>query len=756
MSRPSFAVCDPAADTNPPAATCSGTTINQGPAPDVGYGAPGLTFGVSVLPDATVIGTNAGILGSTVNVTNFGSIQGISAIGLGVSATTTATVVNSGTISGSMKGISGTTANVTNSGSISATGANGEGISVATAIVTNSGTISGGFQGVGANIANVTNSGTITGGTTGVAANTANVANSGTISGGDTGVGGNTANVTNSGTISGGSTGVGANIATVTNSGTISGGVTGVGANIANVTNSGTISGGDAGVAANTANVTNLGRISGGNTGVGGNIINVTNSGAISGGRFGISGGTVNLFNAGAVSGNVGFQADVGNVTNAGTIIGTGGTALRFGGAADTLTLLPGSRIIGAIDMGGGPDFVNVVTGRDISWLVTLSNFAGTINVSGGQPFVISGNQIATLDPTLFATFDRTLMDFSRGVSSAIPMFEGFSNLPGGTAIAFAAPQSPASRVEDVFASIPGLSAYAADPMAFKNPTVVRADGAALWARGFGGERIQPSDGILFKATSQYYGGMMGGDWLVRPELRLGAFIGGGATRTSLDQNAGWANSDLVFGGGFARYAFGESFLQAAVQGGPSQNSTSRTIASNLAPNLQTATASYDGWYVSPEMTYGLRHSLGSYNGVTWTMMPNLRVRYLYGAFDGYTETGSNANLTVAGRAVQDLEERGEVKLLAQTLYGVWLTRVNVYGGALGVQRLGDFGVDSLLLGLPLPFATPGKDDVWGGFGGGGLEVYAGSVGLFAGAEWLLLSDSSTVVSGKGGLRVSF
>ena len=203
--------------------------------------------------------------------------------------------------------------------------------------------------------------------------------------------------------------------------------------------------------------------------------------------------------------------------------------------------------------MGGGPDFVNIVTGRDISWLVTLSNFAGTINVSGGQPFVISGNQIATLDPTLFATFDRALMDFSRGVSSAIPMFEGFSNMPGGTAIAFAAPQSPAARVEDVFASIPGLSAYAADPMAFKKPEVVLADGAALWARGFGGERIQPSDGILFKATSEYYGGMMGGDWLVRPELRLGAFIGGGATRTSLDQNAGWANSDLVFGGGFAR-----------------------------------------------------------------------------------------------------------------------------------------------------------------------------------------------------------
>lgn len=387
---------------------------------------------------------------------------------------------------------------------------------------------------------------------------------------------------------------------------------------------------------------------------------------------------------------------------------------------------------------------------------MTLSNFSGTINVSGGQPFAISGNQIATLDPTLFSTSDRTLMDFSRGVSSAIPMFEGFTDLSGGSATAFAAPQFPASRVEDVFASIPGLSAYAADPLAFKNPTVVRVDGATLWARGFSGERVQPADGILFKATSDYYGGMIGGDWSVRPELRLGAFIGGGATRTSLDQNAGRANSDLVFGGGFARYAFGQSFLQAAVQGGPSQNSTSRTIASNLAPNLQAATASFDGWYLSPEMTYGLRHSFGSYSGVTWTMMPNLRIRYLYGAFDGYTETGSNANLTVAGRIVQDLEERGEVKLLAETLNGLWLTRVNVYGGALGVQRLGDFTVSSLLLGLPLPFAMPGKDDVWGGFGGGGLEVYAGSVGLFASAEWLQLTDSSTVISGKGGLRLSF
>jgi hypothetical protein len=383
MSRPSFAACDPAADTNPPAATCSGTTINQGPgSPNIGYGGAAFNFGVTVLPGATVTGTNAGIFANTTTVTNFGTIQGISAIGFGISAMNE-TIINSGTISGSISGIQGTTANVTNSGSIFATAANGVGIGVVTAVVNNSGTISGGATGIGAVTANVTNSGTISGGNTGVAATTANITNSGTISGGDTGVG------------------------------------------------------------AVTANVSNTGTISGGRVGIGGNIISVVNAGTVSGGSFGITGNSVNLFNAGVVSGNVGIQAGIGSVTNAGTIIGNGGTALRFGAGANTLTLLPGSRIFGAINMGGGPDFVNVVTGRDISWLVTLSNFAGTINVSGGQPFVISGNQIATLDPTLFATFDRTLMDFSRGVSSAIPMFEGFRNTPGGTAIAFCRPAIP-------------------------------------------------------------------------------------------------------------------------------------------------------------------------------------------------------------------------------------------------------------------------------------------------------------------------
>ena len=54
---------------------------------------------------------------------------------------------------------------------------------------------------------------------------------------------------------------------------------------------------------------------------------------------------------------------------------------------------------------------------------------------------------------------------------------------------------------------MPGLSAYAADQAVFKAPTVVHADGTAIWARGFGGNRVQQADGVLLRTSSTFYGG---------------------------------------------------------------------------------------------------------------------------------------------------------------------------------------------------------------------------------------------------------
>jgi outer membrane autotransporter protein len=99
------------------------------------------------------------------------------------------------------------------------------------------------------------------------------------------------------------------------------------------------------------------------------------------------------LVNEGTIRGVTGFgvkiignQADT--VTNSGLIEGGNGLALDLGGGDDTLNLLTGSRIVGLVDGGAGNDTVNLI-GSGI--------FAGGINfenltVSGGS-WVLTGNQ---------------------------------------------------------------------------------------------------------------------------------------------------------------------------------------------------------------------------------------------------------------------------------------------------------------------------------------------------------------------------
>ncbi|WP_407193828.1 autotransporter domain-containing protein [Bradyrhizobium sp. STM 3566] len=742
FSPAAHAACDPAAASNV-AANCTGATVDQGggapgtSADIIGYGTGFEThLTVNVVSGASVTGSLIGISAQSITVTNSGSISGSN---FGIFAPAAVTVTNSGSISGAT-GIAATIATVTNSGTIS--GDTQDGISAFTATVMNSGTISGSLRGIIADTANVTNSGTISGDFGIAVATTANVTNSGTISGSTSGVfATTTANVINSGTISASTYGVFATTANVTNTGTISAAA-------------------GAGVGAVTANVSNSGTIAGDSVGIGGILAaNVTNTGTISGGVYGIRSATTTVTNSGTITGNVGidstlFGGGAANVTNSGTIIGTGGTALQFSGNDDTLTLLPGSRIVGAIDMGGGADVVNFTAGRGASWLVTLNNFTGTINGSGDAPFVIRGNQFAALDPTPFAVADRSLMDFTRSISGILGSLGGTGAAQNGPlASAFAPDDSSAQRI-DTFAGIPAL-AYASDAILFKNPTVVTADGRSVWARGFVGQHTQDADGVLLGSTTMFSGGAVGFDLLVQPDLRLGAFVGGGQSYLSLDQSAGNTRTDTGFGGLYGRYAFtsfgAPSILKVALHGGAGTSTVSRSVNSNLG--TEVATASYNTSYVSPEAKYSVNVPLWS----QYTLTPSFEVRYVAGFFDGYTETGATAPLTVASRTIQNVEERGELKLTRATPVGPDLLLTNVYVGALGIQRLGDTTVNTVLLGANLPFVTPGKNKVAGVLGGGGLEWQTRKgVSFFGAAEAIGMSDSSTVVSARGGLRVAF
>jgi len=588
------------------------------------------------------------------------------------------------------------------------------------------------------------------------------------------GAGGNST-TTNSGTDTGNiftqANGAGGN-STTTNSGTNTGNIftqaNGAGGNSTTI-NSGTNNAGiftQANGAGGIATTTNSGTNSNGGiltqaNGAGGNAVtnnSGTNNGFILTQAFG--GGNAVTNNSGTINGSVELFALGGgtsSVTNSGRIINFAGIAIQFVGGPDTLTLLPGSFIVGGIQLVGTADTVNVRAGNQNLTFVSLAG----ATVTGTVPFVVSGNRIASIDPTPFGLADKNLMDFTRAVSSILGSIGDTTSASSGPAAsnAFAA-ETGSNRVGDAFASIPALAYAGSDTMAFKNPTMVYADGRSVWARGFAGERFQQADDANLRARNLFEGGAIGADLLARPDLRIGIFAGGGHSELSLDLNAGSTRTDTVFGGIYGRYAFSSfgaaSFLDFALHGGGSSNGVTRGNINNnlLAGGLETATASYNSSYASPELTYGVKLPLWT----DYTLTPSLRLRYVAGTFGGYTETGSTANLTVASRTIQDFEQRGEVKLTHTTAFtpkDALLTSVNV--GVLGIERAGDTTVNTVLLGQGLPFVTPGKSTVAGVFGGLGMEWRTRSgVSFFGAAEYTAMSDQANLIVGRGGIKVAF
>ncbi len=609
-------------------------------------------------------------------------------------------------------------------------------------------------------------------GTTLTVTNTA----SGTISGSQAGIfANNNANVTNSGTISGGFSGVEATTANVTNSGTISGGTFGIDAGTATVFNSGTIVGhnGDGVFADGTATVTNSGTISGSFNGVEATTANVINSGTISASGAGGAAifaldGTANITNSGTIKGETGIFANGGaTLINSGSIIGTGGTAIDFSNSAsDSLTFLPGSRIIGNILLGAN-DTVNIRSGRDVAWLLTFGNANGvaepvgtgaSVNVSGGAPFVISGSQVATLDPTAFGLADRSLMNFTGGISSLVESrFGGMAPVGSSSDVSSFAPAVNGPTATEAFNGIPSLAiAYAPEtPGAFKAPPLAGVGTTTVWTGAFGGLRHQQADGPMLAATDSALGAALGIDWLVASDLRLGGFVGGGAGRLAVDLNSQTVKTDYLFGGAYGRYDWASQFADFMLYRGQARNTSTRTVANNLAPSgLETATASYDGFFISPDVKYGWRLPVGG----AYTLTPTARVRYVAGFFDGFSETGSAQNLSVGSRTLQDFEERLEVDLSGITAFGSTGTlKSGVHVGAIGVERVGDTTVNTVLLGQNLAFVTPGKVNAFGGLAGASFDFATHAhISLFGALEGIWMNDGSTTVTAKAGLRGAF
>ena len=335
--------------------------------------------------------------------------------------------------------------------------------------------------------------------------------------------------------------------------------------------------------------------------------------------------GTAVIMNSGSNNGLLTAAASgTGNavVTNSGAA--TGIEVVASGGNA-TLTNVVGGRVLGS---GSGGGFIalasanNTVNFQGGNWLLTIATAGPTTINTGGAPFVVSGpfsmagTRVAVLDPTTFALADRALTNFTGEISEMLNgRFAAMSSgAGGGGALGFAGPPTStvADRAQAAFSGIPSVAmsyASGARPVIGKAPAAgVPYYDTTVCASGFGGERKQRADGEVLPTSDTVFGGAMGIDRALGGNLRLGAFVGAGASREAVELNVQTIDATYVFGGAYGRFDWISQYLDFSLYGGGINNKSTRQIANNTVANgLESATASYGGWFISPEITYGAK-----------------------------------------------------------------------------------------------------------------------------------------------------
>ncbi|WP_378947646.1 autotransporter domain-containing protein [Mesorhizobium sp. ANAO-SY3R2] len=322
-------------------------------------------------------------------------------------------------------------------------------------------------------------------------------------------------------------------------------------------------------------------------------------------------------------------------VINSGRVASRHAEAFYMGQADQMLTLLAGSVIEGGIRFDqAGSATLNI--GRGLDARLTLDGIPDTIDTNG-QAYVLDGNVLTV-------------------VSSE-------ANRAGGTAAAVTSDAVASALRSHISRSRQGQSGggaaplgYAPTPAAPDFPEFAPSDDFSMWTSAYGAVS-SPRGGKAGVRTGQG-GGLFGFDARLSEERLVGLFGGLGHGVVRADNGSKVETTTLV-GGGYGSFGFGPGFVDVNAAIGATFNKSNRKIVNNVvAGGLETADGDYGGIFISPSVTVGLDHDLG-----TARLTPSISLLYAGIYQNGYTETGSTANLTLESQTTHVFTARGEIEL---------------------------------------------------------------------------------------------
>ncbi|EEA95120.1 autotransporter outer membrane beta-barrel domain-containing protein [Pseudovibrio sp. JE062] len=433
------------------------------------------------------------------------------------------------------------------------------------------------------------------------------------------------------------------------------------------------------------------------------------------------------IINSGSLTGDweaaVRFSQD--EATGAATLINSGlirnvyspaNAAILFeAGGPGHLVLAPGSVIIGTIDMAGTEDTLTVENGLSIA-----NTFIGTPEAveANGAAYAVSGNQVAVADTSGLAAVDNAFVDLTNSIAEGVnTRLSGLTRQRAGSGV-------PAAEAPE--------------------------QSRGLWFSGFGGGSRWKGTGATTENTHGYGGILVGLDGQFRETQYLGAFVGTSIGRTLVSHDSQETEITSVFGGIYGQQQFDNHALSFILSGGYSEYDSDRSVANNtVATGTETASADYGSWFILPELTYATELSI-----LQHTLLPSVSLRYAGGTIHGFTESGSDGNLSVDDRDIHEFT--GRIRLAVRAFESAPLF-VEGFVALEGRLSRGDNTLNGALLGQDIGFDLDGRDEALRGYIGlnAGGEIST-RTNWFARAEAATGSDVDVHGEGQAGLSIRF